>query len=87
MCSTVDVIFENVPAQSKEELEKQKTRAFKDIRLTIPVLVHKVLGEGLKDGLAQILEVFQNPVCNKQVKQFIIYFKSKHFDHFDMNNK
>lgn len=71
MCSTVDVIFGNVPAQSKEELEKQKTRAFMDIRLTMPALVHAILGEGLKDGLVQILEVFQNPVCNKQVNNLL----------------
>lgn len=70
MCS-IDVIFENVPGQSKENSENQKARAFKDIRLMMPVLVHKILGEGLKDGLARILEVFQNPVCNKQVNNLI----------------
>ncbi|XP_057664607.1 sorting nexin-14-like isoform X1 [Diorhabda carinulata] len=62
-----DVVFNEKPHVSKEELEKRRIRASETLRDSVSTVVTKICGPGVKDGLQLILEIVQNPHFNKQL--------------------
>ncbi|XP_025833224.1 sorting nexin-14 isoform X2 [Agrilus planipennis] len=61
-----DVIFENHPPQTEEELTIRKKTAFEELEKSVPTLAQLILGKNFLPGLRNLLDMLQNPLCNKQ---------------------
>lgn len=62
-----DVIFNEHPPTSREELKKRQIRAFDVLQNSVPTVVTQICGPGVKDGFKLLLEIVQNPHFNKQL--------------------
>ncbi|XP_018573959.1 sorting nexin-14 isoform X2 [Anoplophora glabripennis] len=62
-----DVIFNLHVSPTKDELEKRRIQAFKELEQVVPTFASKILGPGLQNGSKTLLEIMQNPQYNKQL--------------------
>lgn len=65
------VIFEGFVSSTTEEIKELKIKAFDELNRAFPSFLVKILGDEVRVGANNILEIFQNPIYNKQVSFYL----------------